>query len=257
MAGEARRRGRGQVAIREVEAGGSSRESGRELQLARTPWVLLGPQLSEHVWDPAVDRSELVQARMTPPAEGDQGGGEIRGPTAANSDDAARAQQPTSPGSSGSQLHGAEAGRALGCGYNLHPDLGGVLVSGRGGRCVQPPCRGLGDGHSPENRVGDQRPEHGDLAATSERCDSSLGPGISQYTSIEFGQRFRKAEVSLSMGSVGDCYDNALCESFFATLECELLERSSFRTPGWPSSTSWEVGTTPTVVIRLWSMNPQ
>ena len=34
------------------------------------------------------------------------------------------------------------------------------------------------------------------------------------------------------MGSVGDCYDNALCESFFATLECELLERSSFRTPG-------------------------
>ena len=37
--------------------------------------------------------------------------------------------------------------------------------------------------------------------------------------------------VSLSMGSRGDCYDNALCESFFATLECELLERSSFRTP--------------------------
>jgi putative transposase len=33
------------------------------------------------------------------------------------------------------------------------------------------------------------------------------------------------------MGSVGDCYDNALCESFFATLECELLDRTSFRTP--------------------------
>ena len=32
------------------------------------------------------------------------------------------------------------------------------------------------------------------------------------------------------MGSVGDCYDNALCESFFATLECELLDRHSFRT---------------------------
>ena len=32
------------------------------------------------------------------------------------------------------------------------------------------------------------------------------------------------------MGSVGDCYDNALCESFFATLECELLARHSFRT---------------------------
>ncbi len=33
------------------------------------------------------------------------------------------------------------------------------------------------------------------------------------------------------MGSVGDGYDNALCESIFATLECELLDRSSFRSP--------------------------
>jgi putative transposase len=30
------------------------------------------------------------------------------------------------------------------------------------------------------------------------------------------------------MGSIGDCYDNAMCESFFATLECELLDRSRF-----------------------------
>ena len=34
-----------------------------------------------------------------------------------------------------------------------------------------------------------------------------------------------------SMGSVGDAYDNAMCESFFATLECELLDRQKFRTP--------------------------
>jgi putative transposase len=32
------------------------------------------------------------------------------------------------------------------------------------------------------------------------------------------------------MGSVGDCFDNAMCESFFATLECELLERRRFKT---------------------------
>ncbi|MBV6522665.1 MAG: IS3 family transposase ISMxa1 [Gemmatimonadaceae bacterium] len=31
-----------------------------------------------------------------------------------------------------------------------------------------------------------------------------------------------------SRGTVGDCYDNALCESFFATLECELLDRRTF-----------------------------
>jgi len=51
----------------------------------------------------------------------------------------------------------------------------------------------------------------------------------SQYTSIAFGQRCREAGVRPSTGSVGDCFDNALCESFFATLECELLDRHRFR----------------------------
>ena len=36
--------------------------------------------------------------------------------------------------------------------------------------------------------------------------------------------------VVASMGSVGDCYDNAMAESFFATLECELLDRRKFPT---------------------------
>ena len=53
----------------------------------------------------------------------------------------------------------------------------------------------------------------------------------SQYTSIEFGRRCREAGVRPSMGSVGDAYDNAMCESFFATLECELLGRCCFKTP--------------------------
>ena len=52
-----------------------------------------------------------------------------------------------------------------------------------------------------------------------------------QYTSIEFGKRCRDAGVRPSMGSVGDAYDNAMCESFFATLECELLARCRFKTP--------------------------
>ena len=49
-----------------------------------------------------------------------------------------------------------------------------------------------------------------------------------QYTSIAFGLRCKHMGVRPSMGSVGDCYDNALCESFFATLECELIERRRF-----------------------------
>lgn len=52
-----------------------------------------------------------------------------------------------------------------------------------------------------------------------------------QYTALAFGQRGRAAGVWPSRGSVGDCYDNALCERVFATLEGELLDRSSFRTP--------------------------
>src|SRR5439155_3253953 len=51
-----------------------------------------------------------------------------------------------------------------------------------------------------------------------------------QYTSLAFGRRCREAGVRPSMGSVGDAYDNAMCESFFAMLECELLDREPFRT---------------------------
>lgn len=53
-----------------------------------------------------------------------------------------------------------------------------------------------------------------------------------QYTSIAFGARCREAGVRPSMGSVGDCFDNAMCESFFATLECELLDRHRFASQG-------------------------
>jgi len=52
----------------------------------------------------------------------------------------------------------------------------------------------------------------------------------SQYTSIAFGNRCKEMGVRPSMGSVGDAYDNAMAESFFATLECELIARRSWKT---------------------------
>ena len=52
----------------------------------------------------------------------------------------------------------------------------------------------------------------------------------SQYTSLAFGQRCRAAGVRPSTGSVGDSYDNAMAESFFATLETEHLWQNTFRT---------------------------
>ncbi|EQD54949.1 Transposase, partial [mine drainage metagenome] len=50
------------------------------------------------------------------------------------------------------------------------------------------------------------------------------------YTSLAFGKRCREMGVMPSVGSVGDAYDNAMAESFFATLECELLARRCFHT---------------------------
>jgi len=52
----------------------------------------------------------------------------------------------------------------------------------------------------------------------------------SQYTSLAFGKRCETFGIRVSMGTVGDCYDNAMAESFFATLECELINRRSWRT---------------------------
>jgi putative transposase len=54
----------------------------------------------------------------------------------------------------------------------------------------------------------------------------------SQYTSLAFGKRCKAAGVRPSMGSVSDGFDNPMCESFCATLECELLDRCRFKTPG-------------------------
>jgi putative transposase len=51
----------------------------------------------------------------------------------------------------------------------------------------------------------------------------------SQFVSLAFGQQARAAGIAQSMGSRGDCFDNAVAESFFATLKKELIHRRS-----WP-----------------------
>ena len=59
------------------------------------------------------------------------------------------------------------------------------------------------------------------------------------------------------MGSVGDCFDNAMCESFFATLECELPERCRFKTQVEARMAAFdfiEAGITRAAVIRLWAI---
>ena len=58
-------------------------------------------------------------------------------------------------------------------------------------------------------------------------CHSDHG---AQYTSWAFGRRLRGAGLLGSMGTIGDCFDNSLAESFFATLQMELLDRQKWET---------------------------
>ena len=69
----------------------------------------------------------------------------------------------------------------------------------------------------PQNRAGDERTIlHSDHGA--------------QFTSWAFGQRLRAAGLLASMGTVGDCYDNAMMESFWGTLQLELLDSRTWQT---------------------------
>jgi putative transposase len=52
----------------------------------------------------------------------------------------------------------------------------------------------------------------------------------SQYASLVYGAYAKQSGIELSMGSIGDPWDNALAETFFASLEKELLRRERFTT---------------------------
>ena len=67
-----------------------------------------------------------------------------------------------------------------------------------------------------------------DMAIWNRKAD----PGVihhsdhgAQYTALTYGRRLEEAGLVSSRGSVGDAYDNAAAEAFFATLECELIDR--------------------------------
>jgi putative transposase len=70
-----------------------------------------------------------------------------------------------------------------------------------------------------------------EMAATLRHARGVIGHSDKgcQYTSVAYGRRCEELGVKPSTGSTGDAYDNAMAESFFATLECELLQRRSFQ----------------------------
>jgi putative transposase len=72
-----------------------------------------------------------------------------------------------------------------------------------------------------ESAVRRRRPGTGWLHHSDRGC---------QYTSVEYRKRLRELDVTVSMSRIGNCWDNAVAESFFATLKNELIHRRS-----WPN----------------------
>lgn len=72
------------------------------------------------------------------------------------------------------------------------------------------------------------RPERAAAAQLSSCAADGVAVQVEQYTSLALSMRCREAEVRPSTGPVGDAY-NSMAEAFFATLECELLDRRRFR----------------------------
>ena len=133
---------------------------------------------------------------------------------------------------------------------HLRPDRGGVRVSRRGARCVQPPRGGLGDGQPPAHRAGARSAGHGTRTTTPSLGHSSF-QGC-RYTSLAFSERCRQAGVVPSTGSVGDCYD---CEDSFAReMRCSSTEFASttIATHSERSSPTSRGGITHTGVTKAW-----
>ena len=135
--------------------------------------------------------------------------------------------------------------RVVGLRPHLHSHLDGLSISGSGARRVPPQSSRVGDGNSSAHGTGVSGAQYGARTAPARGRDSALRAGYS----IHF-DRVRDALPAgrgASRDGFGDGFDTALAESFCATLECELLERRSFKTQAprhpWRSLTSSRAGT--------------
>jgi putative transposase len=72
------------------------------------------------------------------------------------------------------------------------------------------------------------RPRSYDHVNNTHSLRRPVEPG--QYTAVIFGSRCEQLGIDVSMGSIGDCYDNAVCEAFHSTLKRELVHRRP-----WPT----------------------
>ena len=123
-------------------------------------------------------RARRPQARP-PPDAGRRCAG--REPPEASEHDAPRSRCRARARSGQPRLRCCRAGSALGGRHHLHPDLGGLPLSGRRPRRVESPCDRLGDGDAPADGARPRRVEHGRGAAAADDRDPPLRPGLSVH----------------------------------------------------------------------------
>src|SRR5262249_34980826 len=129
----------------------------------------------------------------------------------------------------GTQLRRRWSGSALGRRHHVHPDLGGLSLPRRRPRCLEPPGRGLGDGDASPHRARARRAQQ---AVTQRRPAAVIHASGQGWNTRAWGSGRAAARGACGRpwGWVGAASDNALGESFFATLGCELLDRPRFKT---------------------------
>lgn len=87
------------------------------------------------------------------------------------------------------------------------------------------------DGHSRTELVSDaldMATEQRNPEGTTHHSDQGCWYQDCRYTTIALREQYKAGGICPSIGSVGDCHLGALCESFLATFECELIEREMF-----------------------------
>jgi hypothetical protein len=115
-------------------------------------------------------------------------------------------------------------------GHHLHRDLGRLALPGRGHRHRLPAGRRLRHDRPPAHRTDRGRAvQRGRRTGPGARRGFPLRPRL-QHTSAAYAALADECEVALSVGRTGQCWDNALAESFFSTLKGELID-----TRTWPT----------------------
>lgn len=143
--------------------------------------------------------------------------------------------------------------------HDLHPDLVRLPLPGRGAGRLQPQGGGLVHGREDDGQPRGVGAEHGAAHPQAGIRDPPFRPGQPIYKSGVRQSVPENGRAALD-GNVGDAYDNAMAESFFATLECELLDRRSWKSKTEARTalfTCSRAGTTPAACTRRWGISHQ